>query len=92
MNAAISYLIMFLLFIGCATGVITPHPKAAIHQQRGVELLAADRLDEAEQKIREPLDEIQEALQEKKEIFLAAVEAGKQAAEDQAELQRQAKG
>ena len=50
---------------------------------------AVDRLQavlgEAEEKLRGPLEEIQELLKDKKEIFLAAVEAGKQAAREKAE-------
>jgi len=42
-------------------------------------------LTDAENKLREPLGEIQELLRDKKEIFMAAVEAGKQAAEGQTE-------
>jgi len=45
-------------------------------------------LGDAEHKLREPLDEIQELLRDKKEIFIAAVEAGKQAAKQQADKQQ----
>lgn len=40
-------------------------------------------LTDVEHKLREPLDEIQELLRDKKEIFVAAVEAGKQAVQEQ---------
>lgn len=40
-------------------------------------------ISDAENKLREPIDEIQELLRDKKDIFLAAVEAGKQAAQEQ---------
>jgi gas vesicle protein len=48
-----------------------------------------DVLGDAEEKLREPLEEIQNLLQEKKEVFLAAVEAGKQAAKEQGEKKEQ---
>jgi gas vesicle protein len=48
-------------------------------------------LGDAEHKLREPLDEIQELLRDKKEIFIAAVEAGKQAAKEKAEQKKPAK-
>jgi len=44
-------------------------------------------MDEAEQRLREPLDEIQTMLKEKKEVFVAAVEAGKLAAQEEAQRQ-----
>lgn len=47
-------------------------------------------LDETEQRLREPLDEFQEMLEQKKEVFMAAVEAGRMAAEEQKERQSQA--
>ncbi len=46
-------------------------------------------LDDAEQRLRQPLDEIQQLLEEKKEVFWAAVEAGKKAAVEQTERQKQ---
>jgi len=46
-------------------------------------------LKEAEVRLREPLDDIQQILQDKKEVFWAAVEAGKQAAKEQAGKQQE---
>jgi len=42
-------------------------------------------LDDAERRLRQPLDEIQQMLEEKKEVFWAAVDAGKEAAREQSE-------
>jgi len=46
-------------------------------------------LKEAEERLREPLDDIQQMIEDKKEVFWAAVEAGKKAAKDQAEKQQE---